>query len=171
MLRAHAAAAEAIRSRCPGSRVGIAHNMLEFAPDRRDSALDRRLARQGERLYNLALLEAIATGRLDWAFPGQGRVRAKLDDLPATHDFIGVNYYSRVHIRFRGVPGSVGGFAYRDPESRGLTDTITSGSGGLSRPSVQSTPTTSRVVVPGPLVGRMCSPCRGTTRRRSRPPC
>ena len=122
MLRAHIAAADAVRSRCPGSRVGIAHNMLEFAPDRRDSALDRRLAHQGERLYNLSLLEAISTGRLDWSFPGQGRVRARLEDFPASHDFIGVNYYSRVHIRFRGVPGAVGEFFYRDPASRGLTD-------------------------------------------------
>jgi beta-glucosidase len=35
---------------------------------------------------------------------------------------VGVNYYSRVHIRFRGVPGAVGQFLYRDPEARGLTD-------------------------------------------------
>jgi beta-glucosidase len=123
MLRAHAEAASAIRSKCPGSRVGIAHNMLAFAPDRSDSALDRRLARQGERLYNLALLETIATGRLDWSCPGQGRVRAHLDDFPASHDFVGVNYYSRVHIRFRGLPGAVGEYFYRDPAARGLTDT------------------------------------------------
>ena len=123
MLRAHAEASGAIESLCPGSRIGIAHNMLEFAPDRLDSALDRRLARQGERLYNLALLEAVATGRLDWSFPGQGRVRARMDDFPRTHGFIGVNYYSRVHIRFRGTPGSVGEYFYRDPATRGLTDT------------------------------------------------
>ena len=123
MLRAHGEAASAIEERRPGSRVGIAHNMLAFAPDRGQSALDRRLARQGERLYNLALLEAIGTGRLDWSFPGQGRVRVRLEDFPATHSFVGVNYYSRVHIRFRGVPGMVGEFFYRDPESRGLTDT------------------------------------------------
>src|SRR5438128_8045162 len=97
--------------------------MLEFAPDRGGHGLDRRLARQGERLYNLALLEAIATGTVDWSFPGLGRVRLTLADFPRSHDFVGVNYYSRVHIRFRGVPGAVGEFAYRDPESRGLTDT------------------------------------------------
>jgi beta-glucosidase len=123
MLRAHEEAAAAIRERIPGSRVGIAHNMLEFAPDRRASVLDRRLAHRGERLYNLALLEAIATGRMDWSFPGQGRTRFAVPGLPEANDFVGVNYYSRVHIRFRGVPGSVGEFAYRDPESRGLTDT------------------------------------------------
>jgi beta-glucosidase len=123
LLRAHTEAAGAIAARGPAGRVGIAHNMLEFAPDRRDSALDRRLAKQAERLYNLALLETIATGRLDWSFPGQGRVRARLDGFPASNDFVGVNYYSRVHIRFRGVPGGIGEYFYRDPAARGLTDT------------------------------------------------
>jgi len=97
--------------------------MLDFAPDRRESAFDRRLARAGERLYNVALLEAIATGRMDWSFPGEGRARIEAPGFPAANDFVGVNYYSRVHIRFRGVPGAVGEFVYRDPEARGLTDT------------------------------------------------
>ncbi|HEY1250276.1 MAG TPA: family 1 glycosylhydrolase [Thermoanaerobaculia bacterium] len=123
LLRAHTEAAGAIAAHAPGSRVGIAHNMLEFAPDRRESTLDRRLAKQAERLYNLSLLEAIATGRLDWSFPGQGRVRARLDGFSESNDFVGVNYYSRVHIRFRGVPGNVGEYFYRDPSARGLTDT------------------------------------------------
>jgi beta-glucosidase len=122
MLRAHTEAAAVLREKIPGSHVGIAHNMLEFAPDRRESGLDRRLARAGERLYNLALLDAIATGEVDWSFPGQGRARFRVTDLPAANDYVGVNYYSRVHIRFRGVPGAIGEFFYRDPASRGLTD-------------------------------------------------
>ena len=123
LMRAHTEAAAVVRERVPGARIGIAHNMLDFAPERQGSALDRRLARAGERLYNAALLEAIATGRMDWAFPGSGRVRFAVPDFPASNDFVGVNYYSRVHIRFRGVPGAIGGFAYRDPAARGLTDT------------------------------------------------
>jgi beta-glucosidase len=122
LLRAHVEAAGVVAERCPGARVGIAHNMLEFAPDRGHSALDRRLASQGERLYNTSLLEAIATGKVDWSFPGSGRARFRVDGLPETNHFVGVNYYSRVHIRFRGVPGAVGQFFYRDRESRGLTD-------------------------------------------------
>jgi beta-glucosidase len=47
----------------------------------------------------------------------------RLTDFPAANDFVGVNYYSRVHIRFRGLPRAIGDFVYRDPESRGLTDT------------------------------------------------
>jgi beta-glucosidase len=122
MLRAHVEAAGILAAKSPGSRVGIAHNMLEFAPDRRGSAFDRRLASHGERLYNLALLEAIATGDMDWSFPGEGRARFRVQGLPEANHFVGVNYYSRVHIRFRGVPGAIGQFLYRDPESRGLTD-------------------------------------------------
>ena len=123
LLAAHCEAASVLKEKIPGCRVGIAHNMLDFAPDRRSSTFDRRLAQAGERLYNLALLEAMATGRMDWSFPGQGRVRIDAPGFPASNDFVGVNYYSRVHIRFRGVPGAVGEFVYRDPEARGLTDT------------------------------------------------
>ncbi len=123
LLRAHVEAVAVLREKAPGRRIGIAHNMLDFAPDRRNSALDRRLASAGERLYNLALLEAMTTGRMDWSFPGEGRARIDVPDFPSANDFVGVNYYSRVHIRFRGVPGAVGQFLYRDPETRGLTDT------------------------------------------------
>ena len=123
LLRAHAEAAAALTARYADRRVGIAHNMLAFAADRPGSVLDRRLTHAAERLYNLSLLEAIATGLVDWEFPGQGRARLRLSEFPASHDFVGVNYYSRVHIRFRGLPGAVGEFAYRDPEARGLTDT------------------------------------------------
>ncbi|HEX7252172.1 MAG TPA: family 1 glycosylhydrolase, partial [Thermoanaerobaculia bacterium] len=31
--------------------------------------------------------------------------------------------YSRVHLRFRGLPGRIGEFLYRDRDGRGLTDT------------------------------------------------
>jgi beta-glucosidase len=123
MLRAHSQAAGILRESRPGARVGIAHNMLEFAPDRPDSGLDRRLARAGERLYNGALIEAVSTGDVDWQFPGEGRAAFRLPDFPSAHDFLGVNYYSRVHLRFRGLSGPVGEYSYRDPHGRGLTET------------------------------------------------
>ena len=59
----------------------------------------------------------------DWSFPGRGPRRRRVADLPAANRLLGVNYYSRVHIRFRGVPGPIGEFLYRDPRRRGLTDT------------------------------------------------
>ena len=122
LLRAHAEAGVTLAERpCPG-RSGIAHNMLDFAPDRAGSALDRRLADAGENLYNLALIEAIATGRMRWSFPGECRVEFAVPDLPKATRYLGVNYYSRVHLRFRGLPGAVGEHFYRDRSGRGLTD-------------------------------------------------
>lgn len=122
LLRAHVAAADAIRARDASAQVGVAHNMMELAPDRPGSPLDRKLAAEGDRLYNAALLEAIATGSVSWSFPGEGTVPIRIPDLPGSNDFVGVNYYSRAHLRFRGTPGAAGEFHYRDPEGRGLTD-------------------------------------------------
>jgi beta-glucosidase len=123
LLRAHAAASAAIRERIPGARVGMAHNMLAFAPDRPDSALDKKLVAAGEALYNDALVEAVATGEMRWAFPGEGSTAFRIPDLPSSTGFFGLNYYSRVHLRFRGLPGRIGEFLYRDRDGRGLTDT------------------------------------------------
>ena len=123
LVRAHVAAAAVLKEGDSGARVGIAHNMLEFAPDRPSNTLDRKLSALGDRLYNLALLEAIATGDMAWWFPGEGRAEFRVSDFPASNDFIGLNYYSRVHLRFGGPPGPIGEFHYRDRERRGLTDT------------------------------------------------
>ena len=123
LLRAHAEAAAAIRARDPRARTLIAHNMLDFAPDRPGHPVDRRLVSEGEALYNRSLVEALATGHVRWAFPGEGRAAFEVADLPASADYFGVNYYSRVHLRFRGLPGLAGEFFYRDPRRRGLTQT------------------------------------------------
>ena len=122
MLAAHTEAAALLKERNPSARVGFAHNMLDFAPDRADSALDRRLAAAADRLYNLALLEAIASGKMEWSLPGEGRASFPVSDLPAATDFVGVNYYSRVHLRLRAAGKPIGEFFYRDPAGRGLTD-------------------------------------------------
>jgi beta-glucosidase len=123
LLRAHRAASDAIRERIPDARISIAHNMLDFAPDRPGRIFDRRLTAAGERLYNRALLEALATGLVDWDFPGEGRTRFRIEALPASVDEMGVNYYSRVHLRYRGFPVPRAEFFYRDPDARGRTQT------------------------------------------------
>jgi len=123
LLRAHAEAAAAIRATDSSARALIAHNMLDFAPDRPGHPIDRRLVSEGEALYNLSLVEALATGKVRWAFPAEGRRVFRLPELPASAGYFGVNYYSRVHLRFRGLPGLAGEFFYRDPHRRGLTQT------------------------------------------------
>jgi beta-glucosidase len=119
LLRAHAEAAAQLKARDGGARVLVAHNMLDFAPDRPGSSFDGRLVSEAEALYNRALVEALATGRVRWFVPGEGRADFTIPELPQSSDNFGVNYYSRVHLRFRGLPGRVGEFFYRDPRRRG----------------------------------------------------
>ena len=123
MLHAHVEAAAILRDRNPQAKMGIAHNMMDFAPERKDSWTDRRLAAAADRFYNRAYLEAAATGTLDLRIPSIGRARLRIADLPAATDFIGVNYYSRLHLRFPGRSRWKGEFFYRDAGGRGLTDT------------------------------------------------
>ena len=124
MLRAHAEAAAAIRERIPEARIGIAHNMLEFAPDRPASSLDRRLARAAERLYNLALLEAIATGDLDWSFPGEGRMRVRVSGLPGDQRLRRRQLLQpRAHPLSRPSRAPSGSSSIAIPRVAGLTDT------------------------------------------------
>jgi len=122
LLLAHTEAAAEIRSRIPGARAGIAHNMLDFAPDRADSLADRRLAGAGEALYNRALLDGLATGDVRWIFPGKGRAAFSVQGLERSSDFVGVNYYSRVHLRLSNLFRMAGEFFYRDRDGRGLTE-------------------------------------------------
>ena len=123
LLRAHTEASFLLREKNPRARFGVAHNMMDFAPGRRTSWADRRLAAAADRFYNRAYLEAAVTGRLDMRIPMIGRVRASVPDLPRTTDFIGVNYYSRLHLQFPGRSRWRGEFFYRDGGGRGLTDT------------------------------------------------
>jgi beta-glucosidase len=122
LLAAHAEAAAAIREEAPGSAIGVAHNMMAFAPERARHPLDRFLARRAHRAYNLALLEAFATGRWSFTLPPFTRFSGRRDDLPASLDVTGVNFYSRLHLRFPGRTRRAGSFSYLDRTRRGLTD-------------------------------------------------
>jgi beta-glucosidase len=122
LLAAHAAAAAEIRARIPDAAIGIAHNMMAFAPERPGSFLDSLLAGVAHRCYNRSLVEAFATGRWDFLLPPTTRIRGRRDDLPASLDVFGVNFYSRLHLRCPGATRFVGEFAYRDASGEGFTD-------------------------------------------------
>lgn len=122
LLAAHAEAAAVIREINPRAAVGIAHNMMAFAPERPRNWLDRVLVRASHRCYNRATVEAFATGRWDFLLPPATRIRGRRDDLPQSLDVFGVNFYSRLHLRCPGRTRLIGEFAYRDAAGAGLTD-------------------------------------------------
>ena len=114
LFAAHAETAAVLREEAPGAAVGIAHNMMDFAPDRAGHPLDSRLARHARRVYNVAFLEAFATGRWDLRIPPFTRFKGRRDALVGSLDLVGVNYYSRLHVRFPAATRVLTQFAYRD---------------------------------------------------------
>jgi beta-glucosidase len=122
LLAAHAAAAAAIHDVLPRAAVGIAHNMMDFAPSRPLWPPDRALASHARRLYNGGFLEAFTSGNWDLWIPPFTRFRGRLPSLRGSLDFVGVNYYSRLHVAFPAATRVLTRFAYKDPRARGLTD-------------------------------------------------
>jgi beta-glucosidase len=122
LMAAHCEAAAAIRERSPDAAIGVAHNMVAFAPERRGSFLDRMLAKIAHRCYNRGVIEAFGSGKWDFLLPPTTRVRGRRDELTKSLDFFGVNFYSRLHLRCPGKNRFIGEFRYHDATGRGLTD-------------------------------------------------
>jgi beta-glucosidase len=122
LLAAHEAAAAEIREAVPGAAIGVAHNMMAFAPARPRNPFDRLLAGAAGSFYNRPLLDAFGEGRWNAFLPPFTRLSGRRPSLPASLDFFGVNFYSRLHLRFGGAGRRLGSFDYRDATGRGLTD-------------------------------------------------
>ncbi len=98
--------------------LGISQNMLCFAPDRWWHPLDRALVRLGAHAYNHAFHEALVTGKLRVTMPGVASTRVDIPEARGSCEFIGVNYYSRAHLRFTPRPPFIE-FKYRDTAGPG----------------------------------------------------
>jgi beta-glucosidase len=142
LLAAHVEAAAVIRELQPAAAIGIAHNMMAFVPERPFHPFDRLLSRVAHRCYNRGLIEAAATGRWDFILPPNVRIRGRRNDLPASLDLFGVNFYSRLHLRCPGSERFIGDFRYRDIDGSGLTDNgweiIPDAAGSLLREAAKS---------------------------------
>ena len=123
LARAHVIARNAIidRSRGKPVSIGISQNIMSFAADRAWNPLDHALVRLSHGNFNHAFLEALHTGQLSIQMPGLMTGRASIDGGANSTDFVGVNYYTRTHLRFIAKPPWVA-FNYRDPHKLGLTD-------------------------------------------------
>ncbi len=121
LVRAHVIARQALRARNNPAPIGIAQNLLRFAPSRRWHPMDQALTRLAEANYNHAFLEALATGVLQLQMPGFTAGREVIDGAAGSTEFVGVNYYTRAHLKFQMTPPFVN-FEFVDRHRRGLTD-------------------------------------------------
>lgn len=95
LLRCHAAAYHAIKENYPQTLVGVAKHFRPIKPRVNGNRLDAWWARRVARLFNESWMESLVSGRLRWPV-GRGTIK----NLAGTFDFVGINFYSRAHVRF-----------------------------------------------------------------------
>ncbi len=120
IARAHVIAWRCIKEVNPLAPVGIAQHLMVFAPDRRWHPLDQALSRLADSQFNWAFLDALFTGQLRLSMPGVVQARADIGG-GATMDYVGINYYTRTHLRFTAEKPFLR-MAFKDVSKRGLTD-------------------------------------------------
>ena len=101
--------------------VSVAHNMAALAPWHRFNPLDRLLSKIAKYFYNHSLLDAFLTGVLKIKFPFKNEISIPVP-IKNKLDFFGVNYYTRVHIRFNPFKKMGIELRNRDIDGYGLTD-------------------------------------------------
>ncbi|MDA8083060.1 MAG: family 1 glycosylhydrolase [Nitrospiraceae bacterium] len=121
ILIAHGRTYDMIHDSLPNALVSVAHNMAALSAWHRWNPLDRLLAKLAKRFYNHSLVEAFLTGVLTIQFPFR---RESVYDVPVRGklDFFGVNYYTRMHMRFNPLKTMGIEMRHRDIEGSGLTD-------------------------------------------------
>jgi beta-glucosidase len=106
LLRAHAAAAAAVRRHDAAAQVGVVSHLVLFDPASRASLPDWIAAREADRAFNWAFTDSIAAGRMRLSAAGMPKLDEPLPGLLGSSDFIGLNYYRREMVRF--APRAVG---------------------------------------------------------------
>lgn len=121
ILKAHGAAYDLIHAHCPDAMVSVAHNMAALAPWNRWNPFDKLLANIAKHFYNHSLLDAFLSGTLRIRFPFRKTIEIAVP-LKDKLDFFGVNYYTRLHLRFNPLKKMGVEMRHRDIDGYGLTD-------------------------------------------------
>jgi beta-glucosidase len=102
LLRAHAAAAAAIRSLDPTAEIGVTISLSRFEPEESWNLLDQLAAREAARVFDWAFYDAIMAGRITFGLPlpGVPSIDEPLPGLAGSVDFFGANYYGRNSVHF-----------------------------------------------------------------------
>jgi beta-glucosidase len=106
MLEAHALASQQLRGHDTvdadgdGQPVlaGLAHHVRLFQPASA-STLDATITGLTDDFFNEATVRALSTGRIKVSVPGTVEIDREVEGLREASDFLGVNYYTRDHVR------------------------------------------------------------------------
>lgn len=121
ILICHSSAYDIIKSKKPDAMISVAHNMAALSPWVRFNPMDRLISKIAKYFYNHSLLDAFITGYLSIKFPFHKELKIAVP-IKNKLDFFGVNYYTRVHIRFNPFKKMGIELRHRDIDGHGLTD-------------------------------------------------
>lgn len=121
ILVCHGQAYDVIHSHIPDAMVSVAHNMAAFTPWHRWNPADRIISKIARHFYNNSLLDALSTGTLRLQFPFKKVMEISVP-IKDKIDFFGVNYYTRMHLRFNPFKKMGIELRHRDIGGYGLTD-------------------------------------------------
>jgi beta-glucosidase len=117
----HGKAYDVIHRRDSGALVSIAHNMSVFAPWKKWNPLDRLLKKTANFFYNHSIINAFQTGVFVVKFPFARAVEIEVP-IKDKLDFFGVNYYTRIHLRFNPFKKMGVELRHLDLDGHGLTN-------------------------------------------------
>ncbi len=117
----HGKAYDIIHAYVPDAMVSVAHNMSVFAPWKRWNPLDRLLVKTAKYFYNHSLIDAFRTGTFVIKFPFSRAIEIEVP-VKDKLDFFGVNYYTRIHLRFNAFKKMGVELRHLDLGGYGLTD-------------------------------------------------
>lgn len=108
LLKAHGAAAMALRKGDPDAFIGLASNMVYFEPANPWNLVEQVVTSVVSDGFNWSFYESISKGRLLFSMPGFPTLDAPAPELMGSIDWVGINYYRRNLVRFApGAPGMV----------------------------------------------------------------
>jgi beta-glucosidase len=99
LLRAHALIYSTCKEQHADTQIGLPTNVFFYEPAARWNPLDRIAAYCADRNFNHGILDYLLTGRFSLSIPGVVRLDVN-HGMQESFDFIGVNYYTRFHLRF-----------------------------------------------------------------------
>ncbi len=118
LLEAHVQVYQALKRLANGDKaqIGLVKNIFQFDPYRRWHLFDWLVSRQFNELFTDAVVRFFNTGHFDFSLPGLANVEHSNAAAPRTLDFIGLNYYSHIPVKFQWHPKEFFAFAPRVDE-------------------------------------------------------
>jgi beta-glucosidase len=115
LLRAHKEAYKKLKS-LPGgdqAQIGIVHQLIQFEPYKKGNLFEGTLCYYLNHMFHQALFDFLHTGKFAFHVPRKNMVTCSDPEMPKSFDFIGLNYYSHVLVKFDLLPPLLTVPAYR----------------------------------------------------------